>query len=104
MTPPAITQLGVKRAKRGFKISYSLSETARVAFTVQKKTRTGKFKRVKGGFFKTGKPGGNSFRFSGRLNRKALRPGTYRLVALAVDPANQRSALVRKGFKVAEPR
>jgi len=97
---PSVSKLGVRRAKRGFKVSYSLSETARVAFTVEKKTRTGTFKRVKGGFFKTGKAGANAFKFSGRVNRKRLGAGTYRLVALAVDPANQRSATVRKGFRV----
>ena len=102
--PPSLSKLGVKRATKGFKISYTLSETARVAFTVEKKTRTGAFKRVKGGFFKLGKPGANSFTFSGKLNRKRLDAGTYRLVALAVDPSNQRSATVRKGFRMPRPR
>jgi Thrombospondin type 3 repeat len=97
---PVVSKLGVKRARKGFKVSYALSETARVAFTAEKKGRDGRFRRVKGGFSKAGRPGANAFRFSGRINRKTLRPGTYRLVAVAVDPSNERSARVRRGFKV----
>ena len=98
---PVLSKLAVKRAKRGFKVSYALSEDARVAFTVQEKGRDGRYRRLKGGFSKLGRSGANSFTFSGKLRRKALGPGTYRLAALAVDPANQRSTTVRKGFRVA---
>ena len=95
-----LSKLSVKRARKGFKVSYSLSETARVAFTVEKKGHDGRFRPVKGGFSKSGHAGANAFRFSGRIRRKALRPGTYRLVALAVDPSNEHSSRVRRGFKV----
>lgn len=98
---PGLSTLGVKRATKGFKVSYKLSESARVAFTVQKKGSDGRYRRVKGGFSKLGRSGANSFTFSGKLRRKALGPGTYRLAALAIDPANQRSTTVRKGFRVA---
>ena len=101
---PVLSKLAVKRARRGFKVSYTLSETARVAFTVQKKGRDRRFHRVKGGFFKAGKAGVNAFGFSGKVGRRALGRGTYRLVALAVDPANAHSATVRRPFRVPAPR
>ena len=95
-----LSQLAVKRARRGFKVSYALSETARVAFTVEKKGRDRRFHRFKGGFVKAGKPGTNAFAFSGKVSRRKLGRGSYRLVALAVDPGNARSATVRRAFRV----
>jgi hypothetical protein len=79
-------------------VTYLLSAAGAVTFTVERKVagrKVGKrcvkktkanaakkkcplFKPVKGGFSHTGAAGGNSFKFSGRLER-ALAPGTYRL-------------------------
>ena len=100
---PTLTKLGVKRAKKGFKVTYALSEPARVTFTVEKK-KGGAFKRVKGSFARNGKPGVNSFTFSGKVNRRKLGAGTYRLIGRAVDSAGQQSAVVRKAFRVPAPR
>jgi hypothetical protein len=44
--------------------------------------------------------GANRFRFTGRLSRRALAPGRYRLVAVAKDGTGQRSATRRISFRV----
>jgi hypothetical protein len=95
-----------KRRKRagGATVTYSLSDTATVAFSVERRItgrRAGgkcKPKRKKGkrcsvvvtmpgGFTVSGKAGPNSFKFSGRLNNRKLPPGSYQLVATPTDPA-----------------
>ena len=96
---PALTGLAIKRAGRGFRVSYTLSEVARVTFTVQRRTN-GRYRRVRGRFSKTGVAGANSFRWSGKLRGRRLRPGRYRLVARALDGSNERSATVRRRFLV----
>ena len=41
------------------------------------------FKLLKGSFSVTGAAGPNSFRFSGKLGGKTLKPGSYRLTGAA---------------------
>jgi hypothetical protein len=96
---PTLSKLRVKRVRRGFKVSYMLSEAARVTFRVERKRGT-RFRRVKGRVVKAGRAGANSFRFSGKLNGRHLSPGRYRLVARAVDPSYERSATLRTSFSV----
>jgi hypothetical protein len=99
-----------RKAHVGATVSYSLSAPATVAFTVERKTfgrkvggkcrkptranRTKKkcplFKPVKGGFTHSGSAGANRFKFSGRIQNKALKPGRYRLVASA-GPSTKRA-------------
>jgi len=87
--------------QRGSRVSFTVSEPAVVAFTVQRgftgrrvgghcrrrtrrnrgRRRCSLFRAVPGSFTVTGHPGPNSFRFSGRLNGRRLRPRRYRLVA-----------------------
>jgi hypothetical protein len=88
------------KAPIGATVTYSLSAGATTEFFVERrlpgrkvgkrcvkqtkanrtKKRCSRFKRVKGGFTHTGQAGSNTFKFSGRLNAKALKPGSYRLV------------------------
>ena len=42
----------------------------------------------------------NLFRFTGRLGSKTLKPGSYRLVAVARDPAGNTATTVRAAFAV----
>lgn len=100
---PALGKLRVKRVKRGFTVSYTLSEAARVTFGVERKTG-GRYRRLKGSLSKAGGGGANSFRFNGKLKGKRLRPGRYRLTATAVDPSNERSAAERARFAVSGAR
>ena len=96
---PVLAKLGVKRAKRRFKVSYDLSEAAVVTFRVERR-RAGHWRRMKGKFSNSGHAGSNSFRWSGRLRGRRLRPGRYRLVAEAVDPSGAHSTTLRKRFRV----
>jgi hypothetical protein len=100
---PSLTKLAVRRLTRGYRVSYTLSEAARVAFRVERRS-AGSYRRVRGRFSKAGRAGANSFRFSGKLNRRRLRPGIYRLVAVAIDASNARSPRVRRRFSVPAPR
>lgn len=88
-------------AKVGAKVSYRLSAAASTRFTVERETagrrkgrrcvpqtrrnrrarRCKRYVKVRGSFTHSGKAGSNSFRFTGRISRKKLRPGRYRLVA-----------------------
>jgi hypothetical protein len=107
-------------AKRGTTVTYKLSEAAAVKFTVERKTRGRKIGKrcrkarhsnrggrrctryvtVNGSFDQPGKPGPNSFRFSGRLNGSKLRRGNYRLVAVASDAAGNKSSPRRHPFRI----
>jgi hypothetical protein len=77
-----------KRGKRnpGAKVSFRLNEGAMVAFKVKQRRPSRRGRRTRfvwlpGGFSRVGKAGRNSFRFTGRLRRRKLKPGRYLLVA-----------------------
>jgi hypothetical protein len=106
-----------KKAKKGATVNYRLSEAATVTFTVERRARGRKrgrrciagrkkgkrcntYKKVKGSFTHSGRPGTNTLRFSGRLARKPLRPGSYRLVGVARDAAGNKGTAVRTGFRI----
>lgn len=96
----AIVSARRKRAPVGARVAYGLNVAASVRFRVErvlggrrvggrcvkpsaanrKRRRCARRVPVKGSFEHAGAAGANSFRFSGRLGRKALRPGRYRLV------------------------
>lgn len=95
----------------GTRLRWRLSETATVTFRVQRaakgrrvggrcvrQTRRNRARRrctryvtLRGSFSHTGGAGANSARFSGRLRGRKLRPGRYRLLAEARDPAGNRT-------------
>ena len=98
-------------------MSYTLAEDATVEFTVERATkgrrkggkcvakrRKGKrcttYKQIKGSFAQAGKKGANSFKFTGRVGGKKLRPASYRLVAIATDTAGNRGHAVRTAFRI----
>lgn len=88
------------KPKRGATVRYALTGPAAVAFSVERalrgrvvggrcrkqtsanrgKRKCTRFKKLKAGFSHQGAAGPNSFRFSGRLRGRALKPGKYRLV------------------------
>ena len=61
------------------------------------------YKNVKGSFTHEALPGANSLRFTGRLNRKTLKPGRYRLTAVATNSFGK-STPARTNFSVKKPR
>ena len=105
---------------RGTRVSYRLSEAATATFRVQRalagrrvrgrcvrptranrgKPRCTRYRTLRGSFSHTGTPGLNRFRFSGRLAGRKLRPGHYRLVAVAEDAAANKSEPVRRLFRI----
>jgi hypothetical protein len=107
-------------ATRGAKVRYRLSEPATVRFTVQRagpgrkvKGRCVKPRRsnlgrrsctryttLRGSFTHAGRAGPNSFRFTGRLRGRKLKPGRYRLVAVPTDLSGNRGKAIRRGFRV----
>ena len=106
-------------SRRGTRVRYALSEPARTTFTVQvrrsgrrlgrrcvapkrsnrRKQRCHRFVKV-GAFAHSGVAGPNRLRFSGRVKRKALKRGRYRLLAVAVDAAGNRSTRRSRAFRI----
>lgn len=62
--------------------------------------RCTRYRLLKGPIAHIAKPGLNSFRFTGRLRGRKLRPGRYRLVMVATDAAGNRSKPKRAPFRV----
>ncbi len=109
-----------QRKPIGTTVRYTLDGAARVTFTITKPAagrrvgrrcvrpaaarpgarRCVRTLRLKGSFAHQGVPGQNSFRFTGRLRRKALAPGPYRLVARLPRPAAGRAALTSRAFRI----
>jgi hypothetical protein len=112
--------LPAQRARRGAKVSFQLNVAATVAFKVRRRAsgrrdaqgrcvkpnrrnrsrrRCTRLVTLRGGFSRAGAAGGNSFRFTGRLRGRTLRPGRYRLVATPTADGN--SGLARStGFRI----
>lgn len=116
----AVARRGTTAAvARGTSIRYSLSEPAAVTLRFQRATagrRVGRSCRpiaagsggrpcrryvTAGTLRRAGRNGPNRVPFSGRIGRRALRRGTYRLVVTAVDPAGNRSASRQAAFRIA---
>jgi hypothetical protein len=110
-----------KRLARRTKVRYRLSEAGTVRFTVQRRTigrRVGKrcrkatarnrkarrcvrYVKVGRSFTQKGKRGRNSKTFSRKtIHKRSLRPGRYRLRAVATDAAGNRSRTRRASFRV----
>lgn len=123
-TPPAISELSFARARfkagAGSRVRYTLSEAASVRFRVERAApgrRTGgrcrkptlqnrtrprctRYVKLRGSITRSGYPGPNSFKFTGRLRGRKLRPGRYRLVATARDAAGNASSPKRAKFRI----
>ena len=104
----------------GTRFRYVLSEPARVTLKVQRALpgrraggrcvrpsarlrqaqRCTRYVSV-GTLRRTGAKGANSIRFTGRIGKRALRPGRYRAVIAATDAAGNRSALRTARFRMA---
>ena len=108
-----------RRAPRGTTFRYTLSEGARVVFTVERvlpgrqvgrrcqrptaaNRRRHACKRYANAkhFAATGLTGANVKRFSGRIGRGSLPPGSYRVTLVATAAAGNRSAPTRLAFTV----
>jgi hypothetical protein len=116
-------RISAKKAKRGTRFRFTLSESARVTITIERKL---KGRRVGRGakarclkatrvnrkaprcvrFVKVtslgaqAKAGKQSLPFSGRVRGKALKPGPYRATIVAKDTAGQTSSPHRVSFRI----
>jgi virginiamycin B lyase len=110
-------------AKTGTTIRYTLSEKATVKLrferklagrrrgrkcvkprrSLRRKRRCTRHKHA-GTLTRSSKQGKNSVKFSGRIGRKALKRGRYRLVVTATDTAGNKSKAKRLSFRVVKPK
>jgi hypothetical protein len=109
-----------KKAPVGSRVRYRLDKASTARFTIErrapgrkkghscvkptKKNRKAKhctrYVKLKGSFSRTSTAGLNSFRFTGRLRGKKLRPARYRLVMVATDAAKNKSKPKRAKFRI----
>lgn len=107
-------------ARGGSRVSYTLSEPAAVAFSVQRAIRgrrvggrcvrlrrsnrrarrSTRYRAPAGGFSHRGASGRNTSNFSGRLRNRRLAPGRYRLQAIATGAAGNASRPQRRPFRI----
>ncbi len=113
-------------AKTGTTIRYTLSEAAKVTLRFERKLKGRRVKKGKkrvcakptrknrkkrkctrykgaGTLTRTSKQGKNSVKFTGRIGKKALKRGSYRLVVRATDAAGNKSKARTLSFKVVKP-
>jgi hypothetical protein len=90
------------RVAHGTRLRYTLSENARVTLKIQRALagRRTRYRTV-GTLRRSGIAGLNRTRFTGRIGRRALRPGRYRAVITATDAAANRSAPKSTPFRIA---
>jgi hypothetical protein len=104
------TAVSAKKTKTGTTFRFNLSEDARVRFVIAQRLpgrRSGKACRKpsaknrgrrsctrfvkRGTLVRTDKSGANSLKFTGRIGRRALKPGRYRVTITATDAAGNSS-------------
>jgi uncharacterized repeat protein (TIGR01451 family) len=116
---PTETPVAAARAHTGTRFVYTLSEQARVLFTIQRvlpgrrvgnrcvkptranrrKKKCNRYKRL-GRFTQDGSAGQNTKPWSGKIGRKKAAPGRYRATLRATDPTGNKSAPKRIRFRV----
>lgn len=102
---PQLSGLRAGKLRRGrtTTVRYTLSEAATVTFKAQRRVkRRGKLRWVKlpGALRHSGRAGANALGFDGRLKGRRLKPGRYRLVAVARDAAGNQAPPQRARFRV----
>ena len=99
----------VAAAKRGTTIRYTLSEPASASLVIARRRvlrRSGRrvIRYLNAGTLKrNGKAGRRRVRFSGRVGRRALPAGRYRIVITATDAAGNRGPARTLHFRVVKP-
>jgi hypothetical protein len=112
----AQTPVVARKVRKGTMLSYGLSEQATVTFTVKqvrKGRRKGKrcvpgrktgkrctVRTTRGTLTRTAPAGASKLAFSGRIGKRALKPGSYVLVAVARDASGNVSAAKSVAFKI----
>jgi hypothetical protein len=116
-------EFGRKKTATGTKIVYTLSEAGMVRMAVERKlegrrvggkcvrrTRKNRKKRrcaryvEKGALVRRAQAGTSIIPWTGRIGRRVVKPGRYRMSLVAVDAAGNRSAPRRVFFRVKKPK
>ncbi|HVF77217.1 MAG TPA: CAP domain-containing protein [Solirubrobacteraceae bacterium] len=87
----------------GTTISYTLSAPATVTFRIQRASHSGhstRYRTMTGRLTHSGVAGVNRVRFTGRIGGSLLRPGRYRLQAVATDVDGTSAPVARTRFKI----
>jgi hypothetical protein len=80
---------------RGTKLRYTLSEAAKVTVAIRRLRG-----RAAGKLTRSGVKGANTIKFSGRIGKRALKPGRYRAVLTATDATGNRSTSHSIRFRI----
>jgi PKD domain len=97
---PGRTALAARaRTPRGTRVSWRLSEAGTIRFVLTRVPRGGKAVAA-GRLARRAKAGAGKLAFSGRLGRKALRRGSYRMTLTATDAAGNASRPVALRFTI----
>jgi hypothetical protein len=102
LSEAATTRIQIQQERRGIKKGKRCL-VAKPGIKVPRKKRCTAL-QSKGTFRRAGKLGRNSLAFSGRMGKKALKPGTYRAVFTGTDAAGNRSAAKRLKFRIVRAR
>ena len=81
----------IAAARRASRVRFGLSESAAVTVRFERRGKGRRWRLVRGAAKRSGRAGANSFRVTGRLRGRSLRPGTYRLRLSARDAARNTS-------------
>ena len=82
------------------KLAYSLSEAAKVSIRIERRTKAGRFARLRGALSDNGEAGRNTKSIKRRLAGRKLAAGRYRLVIKATDDAGNVSTAKRIAFRI----
>jgi hypothetical protein len=82
------------------KLRYSLSEAAKVSIRIERRTKAGRFARLRGALSDDGEAGRNAKSIKRRLAGRRLAAGRYRLVIKATDDAGNVSGAKRIAFSI----
>ena len=103
----ARTPVVAQRLRRGSAFRFRLSERATVKIRIDRKLRRrGRtvHKKVKVLTRRGLRVGARRVKFSGRIRRRALRPGAYRATLTAIDPSRNRSSKRTTTFRILSAR
>ena len=88
------------RRAHSTRFAYTLSEDAKVRLTFQRILASGGHRKA-GSIARSGVTGSNSVAFRGRVGKRILRAGRYRVTVTAIDGAGNHSAPRVAGFRIA---
>jgi hypothetical protein len=99
---PRLSKLSLAPAafRSSSKLGYSLSEAAKVSIRIERRTKNGRFARLRGALSDNGEAGKNTKSIKRRLAGKKLASGRYRLVLKATDAAGNASSAQRIAFRI----